>query len=398
MYIEDVEKLLNDDEFVIWCFDPKSVDNPWWFEWMKSSSDKAIAVDKARSIVLSLKINNYSLTKEEIADMKTHLRKRLKKKRVLFQYYSLAAVLLVLVSISLCFFNQTEDDNRIITNNLKTIDNSQTEIELFVQNKEKYQLPNETQIKLQSDGKIELEDKVVELIETQKNVSTSDVNEEFSFNTLKVPYGRRSSLTFSDGTKAWINSGTILVFPAIFNDKERVIEVSGEIYLEVSEDKTRPFIVKTSQMDVSVLGTSFNVSAYPEDKEQAVVLVTGKVLVDCNNRTFSQILHPKERIVLSDNEIVVDQINVENYISWKDGLLRFENKRLEQVLDKLTRYYRLNFQYDPVVGEFVCSGKLVLFDDVNQVINTLEKSFPITCEIEGDQIKITKKNKNNMPM
>ena len=100
------------------------------------------------------------------------------------------------------------------------------------------------------------------------------------FNQLIVPNGKRSTLILEDGTKLWVNAGSRIVYPVTFADKKREIYVNGEVFLEVTPDKKRPFIVKTKEIDVQVLGTSFNVMAYETDESSSVVLVTGAVQVD----------------------------------------------------------------------------------------------------------------------
>ncbi|MDD4115626.1 MAG: FecR family protein, partial [Massilibacteroides sp.] len=300
---EEVEKLLNDDNFLIWCIAPGVVRHGWWLEWLKHSSERAAVVDEAKAIVLSLRINEYTLTDDEIAVMQNNLNKRLKRKRALLRYWSAAAVVLFLFAgASLWFFNDKPfTECRLMeqaTINSLSIDEAQTEIELFVRNKEKYLLPNEALIKLQSTGAIKLEEAKIGKIEEKDHIASLKAEKEIPYNTLKVPYGRRSSLTFSDGTKAWVNAGTVLVFPSVFEKKERRIEVSGEIFLEVAKDASRPFFVKTSQIEVKVLGTSFNVTAYPEDQNQSVILVDGQVEIDFGeNRSLR--LEPDHRAVLS---------------------------------------------------------------------------------------------------
>ena len=92
----------------------------------------------------------------------------------------------------------------------------------------------------------------------------------------------RSSLTFSDGTKIWVNSGSKVIYPVSFEKKKREIYVEGEVYLDVTHDTSWPFVVRTQQVDVKVLGTSFNVSAYKDDSNMQVTLVEGKVEVNTN--------------------------------------------------------------------------------------------------------------------
>lgn len=103
------------------------------------------------------------------------------------------------------------------------------------------------------------------------------------YNQLIVPAGKRSSITFSDGTRIWLSASSRVVYPIEFMENKREIYVEGEAFLDVYHDKKRPFIVKTNRMDIQVLGTTFNVCAYEDESTQTVVLVTGKVEVKTNN-------------------------------------------------------------------------------------------------------------------
>ena len=106
---------------------------------------------------------------------------------------------------------------------------------------------------------------------------------EGELNKLVVSYGKRARITLCDGTKIWANAGTVLLYPTYFEDKKREIYVDGEIYIDVTPNPEKPFIIKTSDMGIKVLGTSFNVSAYRDDAEKSIVLVTGKVEVAASN-------------------------------------------------------------------------------------------------------------------
>lgn len=211
-------------------------------------------------------------------------------------------------------------------------------------------------------------------------------------NTLKVPYGRRSSLVLADGTKVWVNSGSVVHFPSTFEPDKRVIYVEGEAYLEVAKDTQRPFTVKTPKMDVRVLGTSFNVSAYKDDGEQSVVLREGHVRVDDCRGTKRDIL-PDEMLVMKDDQMKVTKVDVNDYISWVDGEFIFRSKKMSYIAQRLMRYYGVKIETSPQIDELMCSGKLVLFDDINQVMRTLCEGLPLAYRIEGDTVILENKKR-----
>ena len=214
---------------------------------------------------------------------------------------------------------------------------------------------------------------------------------EGEFNKLVVSYGKRARVTLCDGTKIWANAGTVLLYPTHFEDKKREIYVDGEIYIDVTPNPEKPFIIKTSDMGVKVLGTSFNVSAYREDVEKSVVLVTGKVEVTASNGESVRIL-PNDRFRQSTDKYVVDKVNVEDYVSWKEGRLSFKNTELGGILKQLSRYYNVRIDYDKQ-QQITCSGKLNLDDTIEQILNTITETAPVVISKENNVYKVTIKKK-----
>lgn len=206
---------------------------------------------------------------------------------------------------------------------------------------------------------------------------------------LSVPNGRRSSLILSDGTKVWINSGTVLQFPETFEKEKRVLYVNGEIYIEVAKHPQWPFYVKTNQMEVQVLGTSFGITAYDDEIFQTVVLKEGSVFVK-NNQGNGQTIQPNQCLMVEKEEMTVKDVDVYDYISWIDGVLQFHEKSLQKVLNSLSRYYRVRFDCPMEIGQIKCSGNLVLFDDIDQVLQTLQRTLSISFSHRDEVIKILK--------
>lgn len=196
------------------------------------------------------------------------------------------------------------------------------------------------------------------------------------YNELIVPYGKRTLLTLSDGSTIWVNAGSRLIYPFAFENDKREIYIEGEAYLEVTPDKKRPFTVKTKEMEVRVLGTKFNVSAYENEAEQRVVLVEGSVEAGRADRKKNVVLKPDQLYTLSGGNESVSEVDVTAYISWVHGLYVFESEPLPAILSRLTRYYGINIGYEPSLGQTTCSGKLDLKDDLQELLRGLADAIP----------------------
>ena len=197
-------------------------------------------------------------------------------------------------------------------------------------------------------------------------------------------------MIFADGSRVTVRPGSKVIFPTMFAQNERKIYVQGEAFLEVSKNKKRPFIVKTELMDVEVLGTSFDVSAYPGENEQSVVLVTGSVKVRSASSDETKIV-PNQRYSFDKTSQMqsVNEVNVFPYISWKDGILSFNSENLGNVLKELSNYYGVEFEYKPnVLDEIHITGKLDLNNDVDNALKVIATISPINYKHMKKSIKI----------
>lgn len=213
------------------------------------------------------------------------------------------------------------------------------------------------------------------------------------YNQLIVPAGKRSSITFSDGTRIWLSASSRVVYPIEFMENKREIYVEGEAFLDVYHDKKRPFIVKTNRMDIQVLGTTFNVCAYEDESTQTVVLVTGKVEVKTNNDE-SKTLSPNNLLAYNDRKgISVHPVDVQEYIAWKDGFYQFKQEDLEVIAKKLGKYYGKTIIIDKRLTKITCSGKLDLKEELDDVLRTLIQTVPAQIIKSNGQIYINVKSK-----
>lgn len=211
------------------------------------------------------------------------------------------------------------------------------------------------------------------------------VEKSGQYNQLITPKGKHSKLTLPDGTQVYANSGTRIVFPEKFQGNKREIFVDGEVYLDVYHNQNRPFVVRTNKMEIEVLGTSFNVSAYSQDIEQSVVLVSGSVAVKTNKKEEFHLL-PNQRISYGTN-VAVTNVAVERFIAWKDGILLCNNESLVSVIERISRYYGVDIECDNDIHFYTGNGKLDLKEDLRRVLDGLIDIFPIVIN-EGKNGKL----------
>lgn len=208
---------------------------------------------------------------------------------------------------------------------------------------------------------------------------------------IVVPRGKRANVVFSDGTRICINSGSQVIYPDVFDNDKREILVSGEVYLDVTQNPDCPFIVKTKGFDIRVLGTAFNVSAYDQEAVASVVLVHGSVQVTTGNNHKAR-LAPNQLINIEGNELFVQPVDVAEYISWKDNMLLANEKSLVELFRKLELYYDCKIRYAPELSALSLNGKLDLLPTIEEVMDNLCLSFPIRYHTnESNEIEVSLK-------
>lgn len=219
----------------------------------------------------------------------------------------------------------------------------------------------------------------------------SSTNKKEMLHQLVVPWGKRSILTLPEGSRIWVNAGTRVAYPVDFDKKKREIYVDGEIYLEVSHDENRPFIVKTTKMDVEVLGTAFNITAYEKDNAQRIVLVTGSVKVRNMDQKNETTLSPNEMYSFSNGISKVQTVKTENYTSWKHGLYYYESESLEAIMKHLSHYYGCSIICTPKASKMKFSGKLDMKDRLDTILEGISQIAPIAYQYNQGTYMITNK-------
>lgn len=207
------------------------------------------------------------------------------------------------------------------------------------------------------------------------------------YNRLAVGRGYEYMLILQDGTKVWLNSESTLEYPVQFLADTRRVKLSGEAYFEVTHDTVHPFIVEVNnQYNVKVLGTRFNIKAYPGDEHSETTLVDGKVAVN------DVLLKPSEQAVLYKEKTEVKQVNISYYLAWHEGWFYFNNERLGQALQQLERWYDVKFVFDSEeTSNLRVTGKLKRFENLNVILDMLSTTSGYRFEIREQTVHITRK-------
>jgi len=197
--------------------------------------------------------------------------------------------------------------------------------------------------------------------------------------------GQRSKVVLPDSSTVWLNSGTTLSYPTDFSDQNRKVVLAGQAFFQVTHKNNDPFLVQTNGLVVKVLGTKFDVTAYPEEDEIAVVLESGKVeLTRQNLKSFSYLMRPGEKaaLSLSNNKMEISSVDASVYSSWKDGKLIFRNSPMGNVVKSLRRWYNIDIEItDPKVYSSIYTGT-IKNESYDEIFRLIEIASHVDCRID----------------
>lgn len=219
----------------------------------------------------------------------------------------------------------------------------------------------------------------------------SSEQKELVYTEIRVKNGEHKQITLPDGTKVVLNAGSYMKYPEHFVSDSRLIEMDGEAFFEVTHDKNRPFIVRTKEADVRVLGTSFNVKAYNTDEQVQISVRSGKVQVDMPEAMMR--LLPNEQLVLDrgNGELRKKNEDVSRVISWMKGGLYFNRTPVRSVVMELRRMYNCEITFQPGATY----NEHIYGEHENKSLESVLKSIQYTTGIgyrkEGSKIILYKK-------
>lgn len=389
IYVKNDQNFLLNEDFIQWRLFQTEEQNEQWGKFRLENPHLEKDLDEAMRRFSALEMNRVSLSEDEkdaiYSAVIQNIRKHEKRKYRLQAWSVATAAILVVVFLSTLFIQLNKDNGPVppVENSIIMGQTLPGEEVYLISGKEKINIANQSDILLNQKGEVQ--------VINNKNAGEELALSPTKMNKLVVPFGKQSNLILADGTKIYLNSGTQVDFPSRFDEKTREIHVNGEIFIEVMKDTKRPFVVHTDRMDIQVLGTSFNVSAYHDDIGATVVLVNGKVSV----KTAQQVMEmlPNEKAELTNNQITKETVDVSEYISWTKGVLEFYEASVSEILKKVGRYYNVQFESSPDIplNARTCSGKLFLSNNLDSVMTSVSVLSSTNYRRENNMIYITKK-------
>lgn len=227
--------------------------------------------------------------------------------------------------------------------------------------------------------------------------SEPDKHQGIRYNELIIPYGKTFDIILSDGSEVTLNSGSKLRYPVVFESNgPRTVYLEGEAFFSIKKDEKSPFTVVTDNMNTRVYGTKFNVSSYPEDPVTTTVLVEGSVSVykanNHNNQKPIKIV-PGQRASIEKESIVIDEVDVNNFIGWKQGKLIFSDNRFEDILKRLERHFNVKIENRlRKLGDKRFTGTFTN-EPLDEILSIIQEHTPFEYKIGKNSITVTEKEK-----
>ncbi|CAM4366269.1 DUF4974 domain-containing protein [Zobellia roscoffensis] len=294
-----------------------------------------------------------------------------------------AALLIIGLCLSIGYLQYSSDSKRpLVPTDAITLQLGNGEVKVIA--------PNEIKSITNKKGSV-----LVKQVEEQLDYSIHREDTELSYNTLKVPYGKRFTLILSDSTVVHLNAGSSLKYPVKFiPGQNRQVFLSGEGYFNVYKDKRHPFVVSAGGMDVQVLGTHFNISSYKLDRKVSTVLVEGSVMLypaqKGNKNGEGTLLQPgfKADWDKFHEQIEFEKVDTHTYTDWVKGVLVLKRTSFKQIIEKLQRHYNVTIEnrYEKLNGQvFTATFDVESIDDV---LNSFTLETPFEYQITDNHIII----------
>ena len=217
------------------------------------------------------------------------------------------------------------------------------------------------------------------------------------FYSITVPYGAKSKVTLSDSTKVWLNSGTTIKYSYIAKDKVRKLVLNGEAYFEVAKMKGVPFVVETDRLDVKVLGTKFNVVSYSEDAKINVTLLEGSIALKMdNNKEIRLVPNRSATFDKSFNVLEIKDVDASISTQWSQGILVFDNEKLDQITHKLEREYNVKIDLsNALLNDSHFYGVFNKSQSIKDIFDIITLNNKLHYKMKGDTIKVSSSGKFN---
>jgi len=311
----------------------------------------------------------------------------------LYQYIGIAASLIIISVIGIYFYYPSEKQQKQNINIAAHSDLSpgSDKAILTLSNGKKINLSDAAQLNIKDEDGM-----IIKKTDDGKLVyQTSDVKSlktEAIYNTIETPRGGQYQLILPDDTKVWLNSGSSLRYPLAFNGKQRIVDLKGEAYFEVTKNKTKSFKVVTLNQDVTVLGTHFNINAYDNEPLTKTTLLEGSVRVGNTSSSANIMLKPGQAAMLSNNKPIsftLSNVDTDEAVAWQNGYFMFNDEPLESILRKVSRWYDVDIEYTTTAfNRETFSGTISKYSNASQVLRKIELTGSVHFSINGRRIKV----------
>jgi transmembrane sensor len=328
-----VEDFVEDKDFRCWVSYPTEILDTFWSDFQRNHSEKVQEIEQARKIIQTIFFEEGQISKKQIQDslepIVEHLTQRIEKKnRFLSFTYNLgkvAAVVLILLIPVNLYFAY---QNRSACTSAQLV---------------KYFVPN----------------------------------------------GQRSNLVLADGTKVWINSGSMFSVSSGYSKNNRKVYLTGEAFFKVSKDNKHPFLVETKDYTVKVSGTEFNVMAYDHMKTSETVLKEGSVSILTGSGKEIKI-SPGQRYFLPENkQYSISEVDPNIYSAWKDNVFKINNEKLQDLIIKMEHWYGVNIKVEDFNKVKDLRYTLTIkTESLREMLSLMSLVTPFTFRVEGENVNL----------
>lgn len=312
-----------------------------------------------------------------------------KRQPVLKRYSKIfkVACLIILISIAAGFYKNLNKSDIVTADIPRALPEKVNAVIKAGGNRAKLELANGSMVALEDLTGSVLHDKGARIARKQGviyyTISDEDPADKINYNRISTPKGGKYEIVLPDGTHVWLNSESSLRFPISLSPNERVVELTGEAYFEVSKMPHKPFKVSVKDVTVEALGTSFNIMSYKSENSVKTTLIEGSIKV--SKGRLSRLVTPGQQIEAKETLRIIDKSNIQKAIAWKADLFEFENDELKAIFPQLERWYDVEITYSEEISVKRFTGSLSRKTDMMVVLEML-KEAGIKYQIEERRI------------
>ena len=357
--------------------------------WLDTSVANRVLLDRIRDERILLNKIRFAERNDKGKGWDNIQKKIRKSPGIFIRFMRYVAVLVTIMLIGVAVYQvvdcRKEDDNGLLARKQPMSMKGGYRAYLELVTGERLVLDSTSNVTTRIEGAvIKAENKGTVIVDEQK---TDSVTERVEYNRLVIPRGGEYKIVLADGSQVWINSQSVLEFPACFVGKERRVRLQGEAYFEVSKNVEKPFIVDMGNKEIRVLGTSFNVNDY--DGKFVTTLVSGKVQVFVNDKDY--VLTSSMQVRVEGDDVFVEEVDVREFTAWKDGLFVFKKQKLREVMDILSRWYDVDVFYQNLeLQNLHFTGTIQRHSEISGMLKFLEKTDIVKFTLNGKTLIVSK--------